>query len=74
METNKAMSFRWDWLGAIMVALMVYACANRGYPEGGPKDSTPPVVIAEVPVSYSMNFDKKRINIYFSFNEISSYF
>lgn len=66
MDTNKAMSFRWDWLGAIMVALMIYACANRGYPEGGPKDSTPPVVIAEVPVSYSMNFDKKRISIYFN--------
>lgn len=58
-------NFRWDWLGAIMVAVTVYACANRGYPEGGPKDTTPPKVIAEVPVSYTRNFDKKRVDIYF---------
>lgn len=58
-------NFRWDWLGAIMVAVTVYACANRGYPEGGPKDTTPPKVVAEVPVSYTRNFNKKRVDIYF---------
>lgn len=66
MNTKREMSFRWDWLGGIMVAVMVYACANRGYPEGGPKDLTSPEVTAEVPLSYSLNFDKKRINIYFN--------
>ena len=59
-------SFRWDWVGAIALALLVYACANRGYPEGGPKDTTPPVVVGEVPVSYTKNFDKKRVDIFFS--------
>ncbi|MDE5612752.1 MAG: Ig-like domain-containing protein, partial [Odoribacter sp.] len=44
----------------------IYACANRGYPEGGPKDTTPPEVVAEVPESFSKNFDKKRVNIYFN--------
>ena len=65
MNRNNRNSFRWDWLGAMVVAVLVYACANRGYPEGGPKDTTPPKVIAEVPVSFSRNFDKKRVDIYF---------
>lgn len=59
-------SFRWDWVGALALALLVYACANRGYPEGGPKDTTPPVVVGEVPVSYTKNFDKKRVDIFFN--------
>ncbi len=48
------------------VALLCYACANKGYPEGGPKDTTPPRVIAENPPSFSRNFKKKDINIYFN--------
>ncbi len=59
-------SFRWDWVGALALALLIYACANRGYPEGGPKDTTPPVVVGEVPVSYTKNFDKKRVDIFFN--------
>lgn len=59
-------SFRWDWVGAVVLALLVYACANRGYPEGGPKDTTPPVVVGEVPVSYTKNFNKKRVDIFFN--------
>ncbi len=27
---------------AIIVALIIYACANRGYPQGGEKDVTTP--------------------------------
>ena len=30
---------------AIIVALIIYACANWGYPQGGEKDVTPPQVI-----------------------------
>lgn len=65
MSKKNQKTTRWDWLGIIIVAVTIYACANRGYPEGGPKDTTPPVVVAEVPVSYTKNFDKKRIEIYF---------
>lgn len=50
---------------AVVVALVIYACANRGYPEGGAKDETPPKVIKEVPESYSTNFNGKYIDIYF---------
>lgn len=50
---------------AVVVALVIYACANRGYPEGGPKDETPPSVINEVPVSFSTNFKGKSVDIFF---------
>ena len=50
---------------AIIVALIIYACANRGYPQGGEKDVTPPQVIKEVPESFSTNFKGKLIDIYF---------
>lgn len=52
-------------LGALLIGLSVYSCANKGYPEGGPKDTTAPKVIAEQPVSFSKNFNKKDIRIYF---------
>lgn len=65
MSRKNQKSIRWDWLGIMTVAVMIYACANRGYPEGGPKDTTPPVVVAELPVSFTKNFNKKRIEIYF---------
>lgn len=66
MSRKKISNFRWEWFGGVLLALIVYACANRGYPEGGPKDTTPPVVVAEVPVSYTKNFNKKRVEIYFN--------
>lgn len=54
-----------ECLAFLAVVLTVYACANRGYPEGGPQDTTPPKVINEDPVSFTTNFDKKRVNVYF---------
>lgn len=49
----------------VAIALVLWSCANRGYPEGGPKDSTPPKVTLELPASFTENFDKKYVNIYF---------
>lgn len=49
----------------VVTVCTVFSCANKGYPEGGPKDVTPPHVLEERPVSYTRNFDKKSINIYF---------
>lgn len=45
--------------------LLSGSCANKGYPEGGPRDETPPRVVAEVPVSYATGFDRKYVDIYF---------
>lgn len=70
------MSFRTmnrrDWIaffqflvGTLLLIVLFHACANRGYPEGGPKDTTPPKVVGETPPSYTTNFNKKRVSIYF---------
>ena len=65
MKKNDDRAFGWEWLAMLVMAVVVYACASRGYPEGGPKDTTPPQVIHEEPASFTKNFDKKRVNIYF---------
>lgn len=65
MNENRQKKFFWKACGPIAFALFIYACANRGYPEGGPKDVTSPKVIGEEPVSFSKNFDKKKVDIYF---------
>lgn len=49
----------------VLAGIVVYSCANKGYPEGGPKDVTPPRVVEERPASFSKNFDRKSVNIYF---------
>ena len=41
------------------IGFAIYSCANKGYPEGGPKDVTPPHVVEERPASFNRNFDKK---------------
>lgn len=65
MKRNRRNILKREWFGLMVVALCIYACANRGYPEGGPKDETPPQVVEEVPLSYTTNFKAKRVNIYF---------
>lgn len=55
----------WGYFVAVIFVGGTYACANRGYPEGGPKDVIPPQVIAENPASYTRNFSKKKIDVYF---------
>ncbi|GAA4804453.1 Ig-like domain-containing protein [Litoribaculum gwangyangense] len=47
-------------LGAIFIN-----CANRGTPDGGPKDETPPVIIKSEPENFSTNFKGKEIRVYF---------
>lgn len=61
---NKIFGNAFCFLAAI-ASLIIYACANRGMPEGGPKDETPPVVVKEVPMSGTVNFKDKQIDIYF---------
>ena len=65
MKRNRRNILKREWFGIMVVALCIYACANRGYPEGGPKDETPPQVVEEVPLSYTTSFKAKRVNIYF---------
>lgn len=65
MSRQKCFSYFVLLFGVVTSIGLGISCANRGYPEGGPKDTTPPQVVAEQPESYTRNFDKKRIDVYF---------
>jgi hypothetical protein len=49
----------------IITLVFFHSCAKEMAPTGGPKDTTPPLVIREIPPNNSVNFDEKRIKIYF---------
>ena len=52
----------------LVAALMLASCANRGIgPQGGPKDSIPPMPRVSEPVQGALNFQGKKIEI--TFNE-----
>lgn len=48
-----------------MTAFLAQRCANAVAPTGGPKDTTPPVVVQAVPESHSVNFVGNKIEITF---------
>lgn len=55
-------------LGLLFFAFMVLAlwqCAKRGSPSGGPKDTTPPKLVRAEPENYTINFQAKKIRLYF---------
>lgn len=47
------------------VALFLYDCARKGRPSGGPKDETAPILVTANPPNETLNFNKKKIKIYF---------
>ncbi|GMN09731.1 Ig-like domain-containing protein [Croceitalea sp. MTPC9] len=47
------------------ITLALWQCARRGTPSGGDKDITPPVLLKTDPENLSINFDKKKIKLYF---------
>jgi len=59
---NKTLS---NFILAAFIGLIFINCANRGNPDGGPKDETPPVIVKAEPDNYSTNFKGKEIKIYF---------
>lgn len=47
------------------VAFTFTSCANRGVgPQGGPKDSIPPVILKEIPENGSVNYKGKTVEIH----------
>lgn len=52
-------------LGLLLTAFLAQRCANAVAPTGGPKDTTPPVVVAAVPENQSTHFIGKKIEITF---------
>lgn len=49
----------------IVVGSLLFSCANRGTPGGGPKDEIPPQIVKSNPENFSTNFNSKEIKIYF---------
>ena len=45
--------------------LGVAGCAKQGFPSGGPKDQTPPVVTGTEPANGTTHFDAKEFVIHF---------
>lgn len=55
-------------LAVVLAAVALVSCANRGVgPQGGPKDSIPPVAVKYEPENGCVNFSGKRVEI--TFNE-----
>lgn len=50
----------------VFISALLINCANRGTPEGGPKDLDPPKIIKTEPENYSIHFNGKDIKIYFN--------
>lgn len=59
---NKTLS---SFILLIFLGLVFVNCANRGTPDGGPKDETPPKIVDEIPENFNTNFNAKVIKIYF---------
>jgi len=50
----------------VIISCIFINCANRGTPEGGEKDVTPPEIENTSPKNYSTNFNAKEIRIEFN--------
>lgn len=59
---NKTLS---NFILIVFLSLFFINCANRGTPEGGPKDEDPPVIVKSIPENYSTNFTGNEIRVYF---------
>lgn len=47
------------------IACGLWSCAKQGFPSGGPKDETPPVVLGTTPPNGTLNFAAKEFTILF---------
>lgn len=59
---NKTLS---NFIFVLFIALVFINCANRGTPQGGEKDTTPPSIVKSEPENFNTNFNQKEIRIYF---------
>jgi hypothetical protein len=54
-----------SYLVSFFIVLSVWSCAQRGRPDGGPKDTEPPQFISAKPQNYSINYQSNEIVIKF---------
>ncbi|NNK88089.1 MAG: Ig-like domain-containing protein [Flavobacteriaceae bacterium] len=45
--------------------MLIFNCANRGNPSGGPRDTTPPVITRSSPDNFTTGFTSDEITVYF---------
>ncbi|MFD2822771.1 Ig-like domain-containing protein [Lacinutrix iliipiscaria] len=57
--------FHSNFIFIICIGLLIFSCANRGTPSGGPKDETAPKIVSSSPENFSTDFNGKEIKIYF---------
>lgn len=50
----------------VLICSSLINCAKRGIPDGGPKDEDPPILLNAEPAENSVNFNEKRIRLYFN--------
>ena len=53
---------------AVVLSAVMVACASIGRPEGGPRDTEPPVFVRSNPAPGSVNVSKQTIELYFDEN------
>jgi len=70
-----------SYLTAILIIigmLSIFSCAKEGMPQGGPRDTIPPVLVKSTPVMNGTDFNKKTIvlkfNEYFDLKDINTEF
>ncbi|SIS40115.1 Ig-like domain-containing protein [Zobellia uliginosa] len=54
-----------SFLFLFLIVAVLWQCARRGSPSGGPKDITPPTLTKTEPDSMTTNFKASRIRLYF---------
>ena len=53
-------------IGYLLIGIsLMLNCANRGRPDGGPKDVDAPVITRSTPENFTTNFDGQEIRVYF---------
>ncbi len=64
------MKIKYNLIPAIVAILIIisFSCANPGFPTGGPKDETPPVLKKSTPEPNALNYQKKVVTIEFDEN------
>ncbi len=63
---------------SILLSIILFSCAKEGMPQGGPRDTVPPVLIRSKPPMFATDFKGKEIvfkfNEYFDLKDINNNF
>lgn len=59
------MKFYYKFFIVTILVSILFSCARKGRPDGGPKDETAPLLVTAKPPYKTLNFTEKEIRIYF---------